>query len=169
MKIELERVKQNNPEAIRYITNHYTHPRGFIGKNSTHLIKVDGLVCGVIVGGSTSLHLTGRFEFFGEDCDIQNIINNRLFRLELNIPNLGTQVLKLWRKVVVEDWKLRYNCNPIGFETLVKPPLNGAVYRADNWVFGGMTKGYTAKKFGHKNNCKLWIKTEPRLVFLKTL
>ena len=167
MKIELERVKQTDSKAREYITNHYTNPRGFIGRNTTHLIKVDGNVCGVIVSGSTSLHLVGRSEFFGKDCNIQDIINNRLFRLENNIPNLGTQVLKLWRKVVVEEWKIKYDCTPIGFETLVKPPLTGSVYRADNWFFGGITKGYTATKFGHSNKDKLWIKTEPRLVFFR--
>jgi hypothetical protein len=164
--IELVKVKQNHPQAREYITNHYTHPRGFIGRNVTYLIKVDGEVCGVIVGGSTSLYLPNRKEFFGE-CNIQDIINNRLFRLEKNIPNLGTQILKLWRKQVCVDWKLKYNSDPIGFETLVKPPRNGAVYKADNWIFGGMTKGYTCKV--PKHNKRVWYKTEPRLVFYKRI
>jgi hypothetical protein len=164
--IELVKVKQNHPQAREYITNHYIHPRGFIGRNVTYLIVVDGETCGVIVGGSTSLHLPNRKEFFGE-CNIQDIINNRLFRLEKNIPNLGTQVLKLWRKQVVIDWKIKYNSDAIGFETLVRPPLNGAVYRADNWILGGMTKGYTCKVPHHRT--RVWYKTEPRLVFYKRI
>ena len=167
MNIELEQVKQNNPKAREYITNHYTQPRGFIGRNTTHLIKVDGSYCGVVVSGSTSLYLPNRKEFFGDPVDIQKIINNRLFRLELNIPNLGTQVLKMWRKQVVLDWKIKYNCDPIGFETLVKPPRNGAVYRADNWFYGGMTKGYTARV--PKHGVRVWYRTEPRLIFFKMI
>lgn len=164
--IELERVKQNNIFARYYISNHYTKPRGFIGRNITYLIIVDDDVCGVIVGGSTSLHLPNRFSFFGE-CNIQDIINNRLFRLEKNVPNLGTQVLKLWRNKVVLDWYSKYNSKCIGFETLVKPPLTGSVYKADNWFFGGMTKGYTAKAIKHGRKNRLWIKIEPRYIFFK--
>jgi len=166
MRIELETVKQNNPTARFYIDRHYTSPRNFIGKNLTYLIKVDNAVCGVIVGGSTSFTLTGRNEFFGSDCDIQSIINNRLFRLESDIKNLGTQVLKVWRNKVVVDWKEKYGDNPIGFETLVRPPLTGSVYKADNWELVGMTKGFTAKTNWTKKT-RIWIPTDKRLVFMK--
>jgi len=164
MMIELKLTKQNDELARYYISNHYTKPRGFIGRNVTYLIVVNDCICGVIVGGSTSLHLLNRKNFFG-DCDIQDIINNRLFRLENNLPNLGTQVLKIWRKQVCIDWNRKYNSNPIGFETLVKPPLTGAVYRADNWIFGGMTRGYTCKV--PKHGVRVWYKTEPRLIFFR--
>jgi hypothetical protein len=166
MNIELEQVKQTDSRAREYITNHYTHPRRFIGKNVTHLIKVDNSVCGVIVGGSTSFSLVGRKEFFGENCDIQSIINNRLFRLENNTKNLATQVLKVWRKQVVKDWKSKYGDTPIGFETLVRPPLTGACYKADNWKLVGMTKGYTARTNWYRKT-RQWIKTDKRLVFMK--
>lgn len=169
MRIDLERVKQTDAHAQEYITNHYTNPRGFIGKVTTHLIVVDSKVCGVIVGGSTSMHLHGRQDYFG-DCDIQSIINNRLFRLEQNTPNLGTQVLKLWRQTVVQNWKDTYNTIPIGFETLVLPPRTGAVYKADNWDYVGMTKGWSARcPNGHKNGVRVWYKTDPRLVFMKRI
>ena len=73
----------------------------------------------------------------------------------------------MWRKQVVLDWKIKYNCDPIGFETLVKPPRNGAVYRADNWFYGGMTKGYTARV--PKHGVRVWYRTEPRLIFFKMI
>ena len=161
LEIELEAVKKNDKLARYYIDKHYTRPREFIGRNITYLIVVNNVVCGAIVGGSTSLYLPNRFELFG-DCNIQDIVNNRLFRLENNIPNLGTQVLKLWRKQVVVDWKIKYDSDCIGFETLVRPPLTGSVYKADNWVFGGMTKGYTCTLYHNK---KIWFKTDKRLVF----
>jgi len=166
MEIELVRVKQTDKLARSYITNHYTQPRGFIGRVITYLIKVDKEICGVIVGGSTSLHLPGRRDFFG-DCNIQDIINNRLFRLENNIPNLGSQILKLWRHLVVRDWESIYDSKVIGFETLVKPPRTGAVYKADNWILTGMTRGYTATR--PTRDYRNWIKTEPRLVFSKRI
>lgn len=162
--IELVRAKQTDSVVRFYVTNHYTQPRGFIGRVFTYLIKVDDDVCGVIVGGSTSLHQQGRKEFFGL-CNIQDIINNRLFRLENNQPNLGSRILKVWRNTIVKDWEDKYQCKVIGFETLVKPPRDGAVYKADNWIFTGTTKGYTAHKCGTRQ--WKWIKTEPRLIFSK--
>lgn len=164
--IELVRTKQSNKIARYYISTHYTQTRWFVGRNLCYLIKVDNEICGVMVGGSTSYYLPGRKEFFG-DVDIQDIINNRLFRIENNTPNLGTQLLKLWRYKVVEDWELTYHSIPIGFETLVKPPRTGAVYKADNWTFTAITKGYKARRFNKHH--KILIPDVPRLVFSKKL
>lgn len=167
MSIELVRVKQSEPSARYYISTHYTRTRWFVGRNIVYLIKINNDVCGVMVGGSTSYYLPGRKEFFG-DCDIQSIINNRLFRLENNtIPNLGTRILKLWRNKVVEDWEFTYHNIPIGFETLVLPPRTGAIYKADNWTYSAMTKGYKARRFNKDN--KVLVKDFPRLVFSKKL
>jgi hypothetical protein len=81
-------------------------------------------------------------------------------------------------------------------ETLVKPPWTGTVYRADNWIEVGMTKGFSFSKAplllwqkensargrlareNPKEAIKLYAvggkhyagsKSEPKIVFLKPL
>jgi hypothetical protein len=130
--------------------NHYSHPKGFVGRQLVYKIyDSDGNLCGAIAGGSATKHLPGRNEFFKENFYLNGVINNIFFHLIPNgDKNLGTKVLKLFRKQVIIDWEERYKDKPIGFETLVELPRTGSVYKADNWILVGQTKGFTCKRVG---------------------
>lgn len=89
---------------------HYSHPKGFVGRQLIYKVFDNEEFVGVIVGGSATLHLPGRNEFFGDKYYINGIINNNFFHLIDNHgdKNLGTKVLAKWRKQVVRDWEERY-------------------------------------------------------------
>ena len=73
------------------------------------------------------------------------IINNVVFRLEYHEKNLATRVLSKFRKVISKLWEEIYEVPVIGFETFVveTETRKGALYKADNRVFIGYTKGST--------------------------
>jgi hypothetical protein len=150
-------------------------PRGHHGQQVHYLIwgKVDDVWknIGAISGGSGVFACGIRDKFFGLDKFpkpkrgesspyLSGIIDNTLYRLELNQKNLASKVLSLWRKRVVKDWEFLYGIKPYGFETFVdekrssrdswgdqydsKPGFTlskGGLYVADNWTCVGNTRG----------------------------
>ena len=177
--IRLELASKSDVDIADYMKKHYSHPKGFVGRQIMYRIWVDNKPCGAIAGGSATQNLPGRNEFFGDEFKLQNIINNTFYHLENNCgdKNLGTKVLKLWRNQVVFDWQYLYKSPVIGFETLVELPRNGALYKADNWTFVGTTKGYTCKRIGGISSSekfggvRVWNYDDlrPKLVFCKLL
>lgn len=173
--IRLVKSSKGDVEVKDMMKNHYSQPKGFVGRQLIYKIYADDRLCGAIAGGSSTLNLPGRSDFFGDAFDINGIVNNIFFHLIPNgDKNLGTKVLKLWRKQVAIDWEERYGDKVVGFETLVELPRNGAVYKADNWTQTGQTKGYTCKRVGGGGQEKwtgkrIWDTTNlrPKLVFCK--
>jgi len=113
---------------------------------------------GNYIGGiglaSSVLALGGRDKFIGWDKEarLRNLgktANNYRFCLikeNITIKNVGTMALKLLRTVGAKRWESKYGDQLVLIETFIKPPWNGSVYRADNWVDVGMTKGSSISK-----------------------
>lgn len=176
MNIRLQRVKRSNPvyQAIR--SRHYVQNKGAVGQQLHYLIYVDNEVVGIISGGSAAYAVSCRDDYFGITKDnrkvaLNGIVDNTVFRLEKNIPNLGTQVLSIWRKRVVEDWEREYGVQVAGFETFVVETENrkGAMYKADNWDFVGETKGSTKFHLHGIEKSFERREVEKKLVFCKRI
>jgi hypothetical protein len=159
-KIELVRTKKSDPRLLERMENHYSKPRGFVGRQIFYAVMYNGEYYGHIVGGSATMHLPGRNEFFGvskEDMTkkIHCIVNNVFFNVtpidgKYPVRNFTTAVVKEFMKVIVNDWKMEYGDEVIGFETLVEPPRTGELYTKAGWSVVGMTKGFTCKRIaGH--------------------
>ena len=177
--IELKQAKKSDKDVQYLMSIHYSHPKGFVGRQLIYKVFDNEEFVGVIVGGSATLHLPGRNEFFGDKYYINGIINNNFFHLIDNHgdKNLGTKVLAKWRKQVVVDWEERYKDKVIGFESLVELPRTGAMYKADNWTEVGITKGFTCRRVSGKETGvftggkRVWNtnpdELKPKLVFCK--
>ena len=156
---------------------HYSHPNGFVGRQIMYkVLDENNKFCGAIAGGSATVHLPGREEFFGDEFELQQIVNNTFYHLlDVEDINFGTKVLKLWRRKIVEDWQKLYEDRVIGFETLVELPRTGSIYKADNWTLTGTTKGYTCRRVGGNSDSekfggvRVWDydNLKPKLVFCK--
>jgi hypothetical protein len=58
-------------------------------------------------------------------------------------------------KLIIKDWKNKYNITPILCETYVDPQhFTGACYKASNWHYIGQTKGFTPDKAQYKYHGK---------------
>lgn len=177
--VKLIQTKKSDEQVLYLMSIHYSKPKGFVGRQLIYKIYEDDKFLGVIVGGSATLHLPNRNEFFGDTYYLNGIINNNFFHLIENHSdkNLGTKVLALWRKQVVKDWEERYKDKVIGFESLVELPRTGAIYKADNWTVVGQTKGFTCKRVSgtekgvYSGGKRVWNtninELKPKLVFCK--
>lgn len=179
--LSLQLTKKSDVDVQYLMSIHYSHPKGFVGRQLIYKIYDDDTLLGVIVGGSATLHLPNRNEFFGDKYSINKIINNNFFHLieSHTYKNLGTKVLSMWRKQVVKDWEYKYKDKVIGFESLVELPRSGALYKADNWTLVGQTKGFTCRRIGGNSESekfsgiRVWNtnkdELKPKLVFCKLI
>jgi hypothetical protein len=74
--------------------------------------------------------------------------NYRFCLIKKNITqkNVGTKVLKEFRLKSAFRWKEKYGDDLLLIETLVHPDWSGSIYKADNWVELGFTKGFSFSK-----------------------
>lgn len=174
---------ENSRETSRYkeIRNlHYVDNHGCIGKQIHYLIFENGDIpfeepIGIISGASAVWACKPRDDFFGITKDnrieiIDKIINNTVFRLEKHEKNLASRILSMFRKQVKRDWKKKYNSEIIGFETFVYGEnRTGGIYKADNWIYVGVTKGSAKYKPHGAYNKGERKTTEQKLIFCRRI
>lgn len=171
----LEPCKRTDASYKEIRDRHYIPNNGAVGQQLHYLIKKSNgggyQTIGIISAGSAAYAVGARDKYFGINKDnrkvaLNSIVDNTVFRLEENLPNLGTQILSLWRKRVIQDWPKKYGVNVAGFETFIIENDNrkGAMYKADNWTYVGETAGNTEmhlhgieKQFERKEVCKKLI------------
>lgn len=156
----LERIKRTDPRILADMAVHYSSTGGFVGRNICYAIIHDGTYYGAIVGGSATLHLVGRDEFFEIEKTVKKqtlrrIVNNIFFHIEKRgdrypVPNMVPKVMHLFRERVVYDWQEKYGDPVIGFESLIELPRTGKAYERDGWTEVGITVGYTCKRVSGK-------------------
>ena len=173
--IKLVRCKRSDPKYQEIRDRHYIPNHGTFGQQLHYLIYLDDEVVGIISGASSVYAVKARDDFFGlnkenKRAGLPSIINNTVFRLEENLPNLGTQILSIWRKQIAKDWEEKYGVKVHGFETFVieNDDRKGAMYRADNWEFLGETKGSTKTHNGMENKSER-LETCKKLIFCKKI
>lgn len=173
--INLIRCKRTDPKYQEIRNRHYVPNRGCHGQQLHYLICLDDEVIGIISGASSVWAVKSRDDYFGLSKDnkrvaLPSIINNVVFRLEVHLPNLATQVLKLWRETISKDWEERYKVKVHGFETFVVEEdfRKGSLYKADNWDFLGQTAGNTKTHKGLSTPSER-ISTTPKLIFAKKI
>jgi hypothetical protein len=169
--LELKRCKRTDPQYQEIRDRHYVLNRGCCGQQLHYLVLKDEKVIGIISGASAVFAVKARDDFFGLNKEnkkvaLNSIINNVVFRLELNEKNLGTQILSMWRKQIAIDWEERYKVKVHGFETFVveEDYRKGSMYKADNWTYLGETQGSTKSHKGLENP---WVRksTGKKLIF----
>ena len=108
---------------------------------------------GHIIGGSCTLNLPGRNEFFEIDkSSYTKIINNIFYHIrKVNnsypMRNFTTKVLQAWRESMEKDWKSKSGDSVLGFESLIEPPRTAELYKKDKWTYLGKTKGKLVKEY----------------------
>lgn len=148
--VRLQMCKRSNLAYQEIRDRHYVPNHGAVGQQLHYLIYLGEEIAGIISGGGAAYAVGPRDVYFGitkenRNVALNGIVDNTVFRLEKNLPNLGTQILKLWRNRVIVDWEEKYGVKVAGFETFVveEEYRKGAVYKADNWDYVGETQGTT--------------------------
>lgn len=159
---------------------HYSHPKGFVGRNICYAIYWDNKYHGHIVGGSATRFLPGRNEFFNIGLESLNkIVNNIFYHVfpvgdRYPIRNFTSYVLHVWMRQMRIDWVTKYGDSVIGFETLIELPRTGILYRKVGFKEVGTTVGYSCKRVGGVgtdswSGKRIWNTSElkPKLVLCK--
>ena len=172
--IELMRCKSSCYQYQQFRDRHYIPNHGAVGQQLHYLIFLEKEIVGIISGGSATYAVKCRDDFFGitkenRVVSLNGIVDNTVFRLEKNLPNLGTQILKLWRNRIISDWKAKYGVDVCGFETFIigNERRIGALYKADNWTYVGETSGSAKVHDKGIANKQHREDTEKKLVFCK--
>jgi hypothetical protein len=95
------------------------------------------------------------------------IANNSRFLIlpHWHRPNLGSKILSLCHKRLSEDWQERFGHPLLLLETFVDPQrFQGTVYRAANWTYLGLTRGYRRTPQGYSSQS-----LSPKKVFVMPL
>lgn len=95
------------------------------------------------------------------------ITNNSRFLIlpEWHFPNLASRILSLSRKRLPNDWQTAFGHPLVLLETFVDPQrFHGTIYKADNWIYAGNTKGFRRIKKGYSATAG-----SPKMVFVKPL
>jgi hypothetical protein len=157
-EIMLVRVPKSDSRLKPLMAVHYSHPKGFVGRSLCYLVTSGNILYGAIVGGSATLHLPGRDEFFKiKENQLGQIINNVFYHVErvdnkYPFRNFTIQALRQWRERVAIDWEEKYQEPVIGWESLVELPRTGELYIREGWERVGQTVGYTCKRIAGKGS-----------------
>lgn len=145
------------PEAARLRRNmeqHYSQPKGFVGRSFVYEVWYDDEFYGHIVAGSATYGLPAPAD--GKTIGLNHIINNTFFHIEpiegkYPIRNFAVAVLEAFEERAVKDWEAKpfedgkfYQV--YGLETLIEPPRTGEMYRRSGWAQIGSTKGFSVKR-----------------------
>lgn len=158
MQIQFIRTPRTDNRLLCRMRTHYSHPKGFVGRNLCYAINHNDIYYGHIVAGSATRHLPGRHDYLGTNpSQLNNIVNNIFFNISPKktgypLRNFTTLVIEEWVNLVVNDWFTAYGDRVLGFETLIEKPRTGELYRRAGWELVGETKGYTCKRIAGKGS-----------------
>ncbi|MBI3412982.1 MAG: DUF4338 domain-containing protein [Candidatus Aenigmarchaeota archaeon] len=139
-------------EAFRWIidTYHTYKPwKPSPGRKICWLIEREGETIGSIAVHSAVLTIKPREDFIGWDqrqklVNLNKVANN--YRFALIERGVGSRVLSELEREAKREWKRKYGDPLVLLETFVQPPYEGTSYKAANWTYIGMTKGFAVRR-----------------------
>ena len=155
--LRLESIGSKDSRLLIDMSNHYSQPKGFVGRRLCYAIMWNDIYYGGIVGGSATRFLPGRFSTLNLTANkLNNIVNNTFFFHVRDLKpyptrNFLQKIIKNFRQIVALDWENKYRDKVLAFETLVELPRTGECYKRDGWIEVGITKGFTCKRIAGKS------------------
>jgi len=120
------------------------------GRKICWLIESSGAeLLGAIAVHSAVLAIKSRDEFIGWNrqqklFNLNKVANN--YRFCLKVRGIGSRVLSVLESAAKKEWRRRYSDKLVLLETFVQPPYEGTSYKAANWTYVGMTKGFAVRR-----------------------
>ena len=153
-------------------THHYLGILPKIGETLWHVALWQDKWVALMIFSAAAWKCAARDQWIGWDFRHQYdrlklVINNSRFLIlpGYHVPNLGTRILSLSQKRLLNDWLKKFGHPVLLLETFVNPTLfQGTVYKAANWNYVGDTKGYRRTSKGYSDK-----QLSPKMVFVKQL
>ena len=129
---------------------HYLGFNSSFGGRVKYIITLGERIVGAISFCSAMYRLGPRDAYLGWDEEtriamLPHLVNNNRFLIlpEIKVKNLASRVLSMSLRQMQEDWEKQYEVLPYMVETFVdKEQYLGTCYKASNWIYLGITKGY---------------------------
>jgi hypothetical protein len=139
---------------------HYLGYTALPGAQIRYIVRFKDEVLALLGFGASAWMVASRDSYIGWSHEqrkkgLHLVINNARFLILpwIQSRNLGSKILSLVTKRIVEDWQTIYNYSPVLIETFVQiNKFSGAVYKASNWICVGKTKG-RGKLEKHNKQC----------------
>ncbi len=137
--------------------NHYLGFKQFAGRSLRYVAEHEGkwLAIAGWQAGAFKCRPRDRWVGWKKECQFKNLhlIGNNTRFLVLGkageFPNLASYFLSSMTRRLSSDWMERYGHGLLLAESFVDPRrFDGAMYKASNWEFAGLTRGY-ARSNGH--------------------
>jgi hypothetical protein len=152
--------------------HHYLGSLPKIGETLWYVAVWGNEWVGLLSFSASALKCSVRDHWIGWDFRIQYgrlklVVNNSRFLImpDWHVSNLGTRILALCQKRLCRDWEQTFGHPVVLLETFVDPQrFCGTVYKADNWVYVGDTKGFRRTRLGYTATPQ-----SPKMVFVKSL
>lgn len=173
----IRKINKGDQILQRMMQEHYSQPKGFVGRQLFYHIFYEDRFYGCIAFGSATLHLPGRNKY----PNLNNGMNNIFYHIQkLNnkypCRNFTTKALLAAEPIAINDWCNYYRNEVYWLESLVELPRTGDLYKKAGYINVGITKGYTCKRIAGKGTDswggqRVWdrINLRPKLVFIKEL
>lgn len=139
--------KKSDPYYVKVFIEHYPKSKGIVGRQLNYIIYNNGQAIGIIGFASPPLNYKVFVNYFNTE-NPKLYLNNNVFCIRETEKNLGTKVLKIARNIINKDYLNKYGDKLLGLVTFVELPRTGALYKADNWTYLGLTKGFSARRRG---------------------
>lgn len=136
--------------------HHYLGAPALVGKRARYIAHLDGHWLALIAWQSAALKCRARDRWIGWSAVLQYqrlhlIANNSRFLIlpEARSPNLASRVLALNLQRLSADWQRIHGHLLLLAETFIDiGRFHGGCYRAANWRFVGLTRGFARKPGG---------------------
>jgi len=151
--------------------HHYLGYRGIAGRSLRYVAILDSRWVALIGWGSAVLKCTVRDRFIGWDYEtklkrLYLLANNVRFLVlpSVSIKNLASKVLSMNLRRLSGDFQEVYGHPVYLAETFVDvSKFSGCCYRASNWRYVGLTKGWS------RNNSSYYRNDQPKAVYVYPL
>ncbi len=152
--------------------HHYLGWLPKIGNTIWYVAIYQGKWHALLIFSAAALKCRARDQWIGWDYrhqyDRLNLIANNSRFLILpgkHKKNLASKILSLCKKRIQQDWMDYFGFPLLLMETFVDPArFTGTIYKAANWHFTGVTRGYQRIQKGYSNTSK-----NPKMVFVQPL
>jgi hypothetical protein len=133
--------------------HHYLGYEGQIGARVKYIVTLGKQIVGAISFCSASYRLGPRDDYIGWSEEVrlakqQHLVSNNRFLILpwIRVNNLASHILSKSLRQLREDWEKQYEVTPYMIETFVdREKYLGTCYIAANWVYLGVTKGYSRR------------------------
>ena len=174
-ELRVRPVGRSEEESHRQLmaAHHYLGFLPKIGQTLWYVATYDGEWVALLTFSAAAWKCAVRDRWIGWDFHHQYdyerlklIANNSRYLIlpQWHRPNLGSKILSLCQRRLATDWQERFGHRLVLLETFVDPRFQGTVYRAANWSYLGLTRGYRRTRQGYSATVQ-----SPKKVFVRAL